>query len=82
MNYDPKLPRLSDLVGAPVNGAQLARMIGRDRSFVQRLRAGQILRDHSLIEPLADALHQDAAYIRRVVINDSRRERAQKGRAA
>lgn len=67
--FDDSLPSLADLL-APTCFAEIARRINRPRGFVWRLRHGQILRDDSLVAPLARALHRDETFIRRVCAND------------
>jgi hypothetical protein len=79
---DEALPTLQSLLGI-VCQAELARRIGRSRGFVWRLCDGRPLKDDSLIEPLARAIHQDVDFIRRVVENDRKRARLdRKGSAA
>lgn len=74
---DPSLPQLRDFLDV-VNAGKLARAIGRDRSFIQRLRNGQPLQDPTLIEPLARALRRPVDQIRAIVENDVARARVER----
>jgi transcriptional regulator with XRE-family HTH domain len=68
------VPRLAEIL-QPYRLAEVARQIGRDRSFVWRLARGQPLRDHTVIPDLARVFRMPKALLTDLVIEDARRYR-------
>ena len=75
------LPRLAALL-EPFNSAAVARRLKRPRGFVVRLRAGQPLRDLSVLADLARMLNLSTANLAAIVAADAEAHRKERRGAA